>query len=137
MAATVYYSDVNGENFTLITEAFNPYVNRVKNAIDSATFNVRDIHEENVSTQRAIWDARKDVIDIKIIGEDDHVLFIGVITTITGDRILTIHCKSTAEKFKWYDVHLGDMLEPRYLQNDITKFPVHGIKKATITPIWT
>lgn len=97
----VYIDDVEE------TTAYEITVNWLMNGLSSATFSVPDIHLDGTHSGRDNWDALIDTADIKILGENNKIIFIGFIEKIDGDRELILTCKSSLGKFKWYDIAPG------------------------------
>lgn len=108
MAMKVYIKANDAAAWIENTTVYDITVNLVMNAISSASFRVPDIHLDGDATNRLLWDAKIDIASVKITGESDYIVFIGQITKVVGDRHLTIECKSSIDKLKWYQLN-GDI----------------------------
>lgn len=86
------------------TTAYDITVNWLMNGMSSASFSIPNVHIDGDNTLRATWDGYIDVAEIKIEGESDHIVFMGYINRLQGDRVISVSCRSTRGKFKWYEI---------------------------------
>ncbi|RLF63233.1 MAG: hypothetical protein DRN30_06860, partial [Thermoplasmata archaeon] len=116
----VYIDDVE------VTEAFNIKVNQIMNAIDSATFNIPNVRTINDSTAYDAWVDKIQTSSVRI-EKDPYILFRGYISSVSGNDVLTINCKSDLNRLTW-----------KNLPSEATDFVVFqgkvaGVSGTTIT----